>query len=641
MDTRHYVIESTNGPAMDGAYIIEAKDILKLADDDRAQAPTLSNGSIAGSLTNVATTVILSPTGIGDLEYPASGWVCIGGKEVAAFTRVSDTLTLDRGELGTVAQAHDAGDRVQIVLRYVGNDVADIIYDLLVNYAGVSAYYITLSDWTAETATYLGVIYAATIPQPTSVRQLISELIEQAALVLWWDDRALKIRLGVLREIATDTATFDQDIIIQNTLRVTEQPNKRVSQVWTYYGQRDPTDNGAKEDNYRAALADVALDKEAEYGSSEIRKISARWVETLTAATRLNSLQLSRYRDPPRLFEFELPFGTLITPAAGYQLRWWANQDETGAEIPALIQITQVTIHADRVHVQAEEMLASGVVVLRNVVFLIAESGTLDRPATWNNADNTIECIGAGGGGRRTGGGGGAYSKVTNATLDATELYQAGTGGGPATSGGDSFIGAATLAASLVGAEGGKTGVGPTSNGIGGQAANGVGDVKYSGGDGRVGDNGAGGGGAAAGPHGDGADGGNASSTDEGGAGGGGADGGFVGGEASSQGGDGGDNRYSFGGGNSSNYNGDEGGGGRGGNNSNENGGEGGDGEQLWTQTVTPIISAGPGGGGGGGGIFTGNGGRGGRYGGGGGGSPLGTPGTGGDGIIILSWTEA
>ena len=44
METRHFVVDSVNGPSLDGVYTIVAKDILKFLDGDRAQAPALSTG---------------------------------------------------------------------------------------------------------------------------------------------------------------------------------------------------------------------------------------------------------------------------------------------------------------------------------------------------------------------------------------------------------------------------------------------------------------------------------------------------------------------------------------------------------------------------------------------------------------------
>jgi hypothetical protein len=663
MDTRYYVIENTDGPDFNGVYTIEAKDILKLADEDRAQAPALSNGSLAGSIDNGAGSLTLSPTGIGDEEYPASGWVCLGGKEVVAFTRSSDVLTITRAQFGTVAQGHDAGDRVQLVLRYTGDDAADIIHDLLTNYAGVPAEYINLTDWQEETADFLGVIYARTITEPTSVHKLVSGLIEEAALAVWWDDRAQRLRLNVLREISTDTQTFGHDRILENSLKVKEQPAKRISQIWSYYGQRDPTDSAANEDNFRAVLADADLERETEYGSAEIRKIQGKWVETETAATRLNSIQLSRFRDPPRSFAFEVFRDVAITPAGGYQLQWWGSQDETGVEVPVSIQITHVRLEPDRVYVEAEEMLASGVVALVNVVFLTQTGSVLSWqvPDTWNDADNSVRCIGAGGGGDRgsgdggKGGGGGAFSRSTNLALAASPMpsisYRVGLGGPGSGSfgvdGGDTWFGASSFGSALVGARGGDGGTSRTTGGTGGQASSGIGDLRNSGGDGGNGASqgesraGAGGGGAAAGPNGDGGNGGVLGSTSQdAGGGGGGADGGANGSASSAgTGGEGGDNRFNFGGGDATTPAGQEGGGGRGGNTA-SGGSPGGNGEQIWTQTVSPIISAGPGGGGGGGGDNS-VGGDGGDYGGGGGGGSGADGGDGANGIIVIIWREA
>lgn len=99
MDWRHYVMEAFDGPTPANAFTVTCKDGLKLADDDRAQAPRLSKGFLSADLAAGVTSATLLPTGsIGVLEYPASGKVAIGGSEICAFTRVGDALTLTRGQ---------------------------------------------------------------------------------------------------------------------------------------------------------------------------------------------------------------------------------------------------------------------------------------------------------------------------------------------------------------------------------------------------------------------------------------------------------------------------------------------------------------------------------------------------------------
>lgn len=159
---------------------------------------------------------------------------------------------------------------------------------------------------------------------------------------------------------------------------------------------------------------------------------------------------------------------------------------------------------------------------------IILTSGTSwTVPSDWNNYDNKIEVIGGGGSGAgeynasSPGGGGGAYSRIDNTPLSpgASITYAIGAGGpgvagnGNGTDGGDTCFGAATISGTgiLVGAKGGKQGntVGNTA-GLGGDAALGVGTIKYSGGNGEKANavtTGGGGAGGAAGPNGDGNDG--------------------------------------------------------------------------------------------------------------------------------------
>ena len=95
----------------------------------------LSNGRLAGSIDNSTTAATLTPTGLGNEEYPASGHICLGGKEIVSFTRSGDALTVTRGQLGSTAHSHNAGDRAQLVLYFDGDDVADIIHYLFTEHA--------------------------------------------------------------------------------------------------------------------------------------------------------------------------------------------------------------------------------------------------------------------------------------------------------------------------------------------------------------------------------------------------------------------------------------------------------------------------------------------------------------------------
>jgi hypothetical protein len=361
METRHFIVETFDGPTPDGSFTIIGKDPIKLLDSDRAQAPMPNNGFLVADITDTASSFTLSPSGVGNAEYPASGFINIGGKEIVAFTRSADIVTITaRGQLGTPAQAHQAQDRAQLVLRYDGDDPADIIYDLMVNYAGVDASYIALADWKAETTSFLRRVYSATIGDPEGVKKLIVEIIQQAALSIWWDDVGQQIRLRVLRAIDTEAQLLGPDTIQRGSFRTVEQPNKRVSQVWIYYGQRNPLQRIEDLDNFRSLAISADFDAEDNYGSPAIRKIFSRWIASggRTVATRVGDIILGRYKDPPRRFNLELLRGVNeLVAGQGYRAEWWTIQDVTGAGANVPLQVTRVTPKSGTFEYEAEEQL--------------------------------------------------------------------------------------------------------------------------------------------------------------------------------------------------------------------------------------------------------------------------------------------
>jgi hypothetical protein len=364
METLHFVIDSFNGPTPDGKFTIVAKDMLKLADGDRAQCPVLSNGFLAADISSSATSATLLPAGIGNDEYPSGGsdYLCIGGNEIVQFTRVGDTLTFtSRGALGTTAAAHRAQDRVQVIRHYAAMDAADILHDLLVNYADVDAGKITLSDWQDETGTILGNVYTGTVCEPTSVATLCAEIIEQAALAVWHDIQADVLRLQVLRAVPTDANTFTPENTIEKSLAIKEQESKRISRVQVYFGRIDPTKPLTNLDNYRSTSLTIDDAAEADYGVAAIKTILSRWIPQAgrSVADRVGAVLLGRYRDAPRQVQLKLQrrASTDVELGVGYRVEAGCVQDATGAESDIPIQVTRLNPGPDVFTVEAEEML--------------------------------------------------------------------------------------------------------------------------------------------------------------------------------------------------------------------------------------------------------------------------------------------
>lgn len=360
MTTYHYVVDSLTSQAESVSLV--AKDVLTLADKKRAQAPRISNGVLVAGINNAVTSATLSPTGIGDAEYPASGKVAIGGKEICSFTRSGDTLTLTRAQSGTEAQAHDADDIVQLVLIYDAEAPADIVADLLINYTpGIDPAWIDTVEWDVEVDQYIGRLYSAEIAEPTPVIDLLNELIEQVGLVFWWDPVRLKLQLRSLRPVASTARLYNEDHILASTFKSTEQPDRRISEVWTYYGLRNPLEPLDEHNNYKAAIATIDDESSDDYANPAIKKIFSRWIadNNRPAASRLNAMLLARYRDAPRKFSFSLYSTIDDMPVLGDGIRAksWVLQDDTGAELEAPAQIVSVETRDDRFVVDAQEAI--------------------------------------------------------------------------------------------------------------------------------------------------------------------------------------------------------------------------------------------------------------------------------------------
>jgi hypothetical protein len=361
-ETWHYVVETTGGPA-GGAFSITAKDALKFADKDRAQAPRPAEGQLLGGIAAGAGSLTLTPTGIGNLRYPASGKAAIGGVEVVEFTRAADVVTLtDRGIAGTEDVDHDAGERFQLVLEYNAQRLDAIIADLLLNFTDVDASWIDTAAWQAEIEAFTPRLYSALIAEPTSVKQLIDELVSQAGLVMWTDTKANQLRLIGLRAVSTDATVFDTDRIMAGTYRSKEQPGKRVSQSWCYFGQRNPlqdVDDPANYTNIAVGVDDTGADEE--FGGEAIRTTFSRWINSFNrqAAERVNQVLLQRFRNPPRRIDWDAYItDTAPTLGAGAKVQHQDLQDDTGAQVQVPLQVVSLEAVEDRYKLSGEEQAA-------------------------------------------------------------------------------------------------------------------------------------------------------------------------------------------------------------------------------------------------------------------------------------------
>jgi hypothetical protein len=367
MNVRSYIVDRITGPK-NGRVSLSMKDLFSLIEARKAVAPVASQGELFAGISISDTTATLSPAGIGDAEYPASGHIAIQS-EAIFFTRIADALTfLDgsppastRGSLNTEAEAHDAEELVQLVLSFESELVQDIIYTLLTEYAEIPAANIDKDEWDIlAAAAGMDDLYTARIVEPTPVKDLIGELIEQAGCTVWHDPSTDMIRFQPLRPHGGVKTVTDREWIVDGSLDLKRQDNKRVSRTAVYFAQDNPTLRLDERKNYRQRVITPDLDAESptQYGVPAIKEIFSRWIPQFSSGlagdvgARINAL----FRDPPHEASFRLfrDRDGQLQLAEPFNLLTFEGQDDTGAQTPILMSPVEIAREENEIAVKAQ-----------------------------------------------------------------------------------------------------------------------------------------------------------------------------------------------------------------------------------------------------------------------------------------------
>ena len=330
---RSYVIE--NITANRGSGLVTGKDVLKLADNDRSQYPPKSNGELSVGLDNVATSFTIIPAGVGDDEYDASGWIRIAD-EVMSFTRVSDAMTVVRGQYTTQPDAHSSGDTVQ-QCKYLNDTVANIDYELLTIGANIDPSFIDLTSWQIESEDNFPYLLETLLTEPIGVQKLLKELGDNAPHFLYFDERLQKIIFTAVQEPPINVNTVNNQEHIMSGLKVSDMPKARLSDVLVYFGQRDPTKKMDEINNYAQTYirSDLSSSSDDEYGSKKIETVFSRWINNFNkaAAVELATRKGRRFGITPRQVTFKM---------TSKDSDYWLG-DNIGIDHPVLQTITGET----------------------------------------------------------------------------------------------------------------------------------------------------------------------------------------------------------------------------------------------------------------------------------------------------------
>lgn len=351
-----YDITDISGPTK-GIVDITAKDILIRTYGKQNKYPVLNTGKLTANIAVSAASATLTPTGIGAIEYPASGYVCIG-KEVKSFTRSGDVLTFTaHGQWGTTNIAHNASDVVQLCKSWSNINIIDLLYELLVTGAGIPDSYIPYDDgalginenWDDEKEVWLSNSVATGILiKPEDVNKIIAELTEQFMFDVWWDatDQKVKVKALSPEPPGVTIATLDESYnILADSLKIKRDTSQRISEVQVWFNKTDFSENNDIE-NFPSGVisADASRSGDDRYGKNAIKVIVSRWITDIAQATSLAGRTLARFADTPHVVTFDLAVkdDNEYDLAGRLKLDTWQIQDVTGANDIKTFQVTQI-----------------------------------------------------------------------------------------------------------------------------------------------------------------------------------------------------------------------------------------------------------------------------------------------------------
>lgn len=366
MATEHYVISEVTGPNAGGQVKITAKDILDLADDNKAVFPSGSTGKLVADIDAAATAFDVSPAGVGDAEYPASGLLAIG-REIMAYTRSGDTFTVTRAQEETEAAGHSLGDVVQVCGVIEPMRLCDAVEAVLKSGTTQFDDFIDLAAWQAEYDTWLSGLTTGrvVIPKPTGKKQLVGEIC-QLGVMVWWDPVAQEILFMVNAPLLPGQSYYpvnDSDNIVQGTPDVDRADDHRASAIWIYHGVKDWTEDIASVRNY--TRLSISQDSDNRYGQEAYKTITTRWFGRVgqdTTAAIIGERLLSRFKDTPRLVTGQLDVKDRADVALGSRIlvETYLLQDIDGAILAEPMQVRYAEYSDNRVKFEAETYRIDG-----------------------------------------------------------------------------------------------------------------------------------------------------------------------------------------------------------------------------------------------------------------------------------------
>lgn len=343
--TRHFFITDFNGVTGSGQVSFEGKDLLSQFTDEKAVLPRASTGVLLADITDTANSFTITPSGIGNLDYPTSGFIRVK-KEVMQFTRSGDVFTVVRGQYGTTADKAAANDTVQLCVQFYQQTPAEILQIILQDYVKIPLQYLDITGWNAEKINYLNRVYTTLITEPTGITTLINEMCEQMFFYLLWDDRDALLRMRAVRPAQGDTIyELDEDFILADSTDVNDLTEQLVTETNIYYGLINAAEKANEPKNYAGVqtIKNITEESSDRLNSTRVKQVFCRFIPRTNsgAAIELGNRYLQRYGTTPRQINLAVKQLNNIKLGDFAKVTTRLNVDSFGNKTPLNIQILE------------------------------------------------------------------------------------------------------------------------------------------------------------------------------------------------------------------------------------------------------------------------------------------------------------
>ncbi len=345
VSTAHYILTDFKVEEGSNRVTIKARDPLDLANNNKALVPVPVNGVLLNDITASAGSLTLTPEGIGDDSYPASGRALIGS-ELVEFTRSGDVVTLtSRGVAGSEASSHSAEDNFQTSYSINQQRIDIVLADLLVTYAGLDASFIPTAKWAAEIDRWaVSTVLTTDIVKPENVDKIINE-IAVLGLSIWWDEDLQEVGMKTVRPVDQDTV-FDINDDVLKSIRFDDRNGDRLTEILFTSVLREPTADPDDSNSYSRGRYIVAVEEKSEnaFNDTQFKEINCRLLNHGDEQTVRNSGNriLNRLKLTPRIYSMTLD-ASMRDIGLTDVLRVQSSlvQDATGRPVTTLMQVIE------------------------------------------------------------------------------------------------------------------------------------------------------------------------------------------------------------------------------------------------------------------------------------------------------------